>query len=96
MNKSSSTAVAFAVGAAAGAVTALLASPRSGKENREYIKDASRRARDLAASKKSDLQEKGRTKLEQAKSTLRDKLEDASGKAEETVRKGQYKLEQQR
>ena len=49
-------ALAFAAGAAAGAVSALLTSPRTGKDNREALRRSARDLRDRATESVSGLQ----------------------------------------
>jgi gas vesicle protein len=53
------TFVSFLIGAAAGAVTALLLAPYTGQESREKIKDAARSARERVGKIPSAMREAG-------------------------------------
>ncbi len=67
--------VGFFVGAAMGAMAALLLAPKSGKELRGSLADESRKLRDRAETAVSDLRDRGESVIEKTRGAISETAE---------------------
>jgi gas vesicle protein len=95
VEKQGSGFAAFVMGAAVGAVAALLFAPKSGRETQQDLRDGARRFRDGAEERFGELKEnvergyeKARFEIEDRVDTVRDTVRDNRDRAEEALKAG--------
>lgn len=90
VEKHGSGVAAFFLGAAVGAVAALLLAPRSGHETQQELRDGARRLREGAEEKFTEL----RGSMEEGVDKARSGLEDRVDTARESVRERRHRAEE--
>lgn len=85
----------FVLGAAVGAVTALLLAPKSGRETQEDLREGARRLRDGAEERYGELRgsversyDRAREEIEDRVESVRDTVRDRRDRAEEALKAG--------
>lgn len=101
-NKSGGFAAGALIGAAVGAVAALLYAPKSGKETREDLKakanemkDQANVAADKAAKKASEVKDDLSTKAEQVSNSAKSAAADWRGRADRVIKTAQEEFSKQ-
>lgn len=95
VEKQGSGFAAFMLGAAVGAVTALLFAPKSGRETQQDLRDGARRLREGAEERIGEIRggvergyQKARAEVEDRVETARDTVRDRRERAEEALKAG--------